>query len=228
MKHEGKARQSAFRMIKWTLILLLLIIGAGIVATLVGGVIAIMATSLIGVWFVFAIFTLYFFRDPTPDVPMESGLIVAPGHGKVDVIDTTDEMEFMGGRCQRISIFLSVFDVHVQQAPVAGRVTYYKYKRGEFVNAMKTECADLNENALIGFEATEPKGAKVGVRLIAGLIARRIVPWVTTEDEVDRGERISLIQFGSRVNLYLPLNTTITVKLGDRVKGGETVVAKFK
>ena len=134
----------------------------------------------------------------------------------------------MGGRCHRVSIFLSVFDVHVQQAPVAGRVTFYKYKRGEFLNAMKTECADLNENALIGFESTERPGEKIGVRLLAGLIARRIVPWVATEDEVDRGERISLIQFGSRVNLYLPLTATITVKLGDRVRGGESVMANFK
>ena len=111
---------------------------------------------------------------------------------------------------------------------MAGRVTFYKYKRGEFLNAMKTECADLNENALIGFESTERPGEKIGVRLLAGLIARRIVPWVATEDEVDRGERISLIQFGSRVNLYLPLTATITVKLGDRVRGGESVMANFK
>lgn len=186
-----------------------------------------LAAAVSGLGLIFSLFTLWFFRDPDPNVPVDPRLVVAPGHGKVDVIDETDEPNVMGGRCRRVSIFLSVFDVHVQQAPVAGRITYHCHKPGLFLNALKTESAAHNENVLIGFETTAPAGVKVGVRLITGLIARRIIPWVQTGDVTDKGERISLIQFGSRVNLYLPLNADIVVKLGDRVVGGETVVAKL-
>jgi phosphatidylserine decarboxylase len=105
---------------------------------------------------------------------------------------------------------------------------YFKYTEGQFLNAMRTECAACNENALIGIEAAEPRGIKVGVRLIAGVLARRIVAWVAPGDEVARGERISLIQFGSRAELYLPASARIKVKLGDRVVGGETVLAAFE
>jgi|GEM_PF-101945 len=177
---------------------------------------------------VFALFTLWFFRDPNPKVPTEPGLIVAPGHGKVDVIDESVESTVMGGRCRRISIFLSVFDVHVQQAPVAGAVTLVQHTPGKFLNALQTESAAHNENVLIGLRASEPGNPMIGVRLIAGLIARRILPWLTPAETVKRGERISLIQFGSRVDLYLPMNAEITVQLGQHVRGGETVLARIK
>ncbi len=154
---------------------------------------------LISLWVLFAVFTFYFFRDPDPLTPTGANLVIAPGHGKVDVIDTTTEPDFMGGECRRISIFLSVFDVHVQNAPVTGRIAFFKHTPGQYLNAMKTDSAQFNENVLIGFDAAEPRGEKIGVRLIAGLIARRIVPWVAQNDAVQRGERISLIQFGSRV-----------------------------
>ena len=175
----------------------------------------------------FSLFALWFFRDPDPHVPEDPSLVVAPGHGKVDVIDETDEPNVMGGRCRRVSIFLSVFDMHVQQSPVAGKVTYLRHTPGLFLNALKTESAAHNENVLIGFDSTAPAGVKIGVRLITGLIARRIIPWVQTGDVLTKGGRISLIQFGSRVNLYLPLNAEVVVKLGDRVVGGESVVAKL-
>ncbi len=181
----------------------------------------------IGLWVVFTVFTFYFFRDPDPMVPTGPNLVIAPGHGKVDVIDTTTETEFMGGECQRMSIFLSVIDIHVQYAPVTGRIAFFKHTPGQYLNAMKTDCAKFNENVLIGLDAAEPPGEKIGVRLIAGLIARRIVPWVAKDDTVRRGERISLIQFGSRVEVYLPLRAKIKVKPGDQVIGGETVLAAF-
>jgi phosphatidylserine decarboxylase len=183
---------------------------------------------LIVVWVLFAIFTLYFFRDPNARVPAGANLVLAPAHGKVDVIGTTTEKDFMGGECQRISIFLSVIDVHVQNAPVSGKVAWFKYTTGQFLNALKAESAIYNENVLLGFEASEPRGQKVGVRLIAGVIARRIVPFVEQGDEVVRGERISLIQFGSRADVYLPANAKIQVKMDDRVVGGETVLAVFE
>lgn len=133
----------------------------------------------------------------------------------------------MGGECRRISIFLSVFDVHVQNAPVTGRIAFFKHSPGQYLNAMRADCAKFNENVLIGIEAVDPSNQKIGLRLIAGLIARRIVPFVAPNDPVQRGERISLIQFGSRVDVYLPKTAKIKIELGDRVIGGQTVLATF-
>ena len=208
------------------------------------GVLALLLAALIGkylgtfvlqigwvfcvLWVLFVIFTFYFFRDPDPLPPTGPGLVIAPGHGKVDTIDTTTETDFMGGECRRISIFLSVFDVHVQNAPVTGRVAFFKHTPGQYLNAMRADCAKFNENVLIGIESVDPRETKVGMRLIAGLIARRIVPFIAQNDPVLRGERVSLIQFGSRVDVYLPMNSKVKVQLGDRVVGGLTVLAAFE
>lgn len=227
MNHSGKPLKAALRIIFWTLVLLLALFAAGVLATLLGSVVAMISSVLVGLWILFVLFTLYFFRDPEPVKATSPDAVVAPGHGKVDVIDETTEPDVMGGRCKRISIFLSVFDVHVQQAPVAGTVSYLKHKPGLFLNALKTESAAHNENVLIGFRPEGPGARAIGVRLITGLIARRIIPWVQVGDVAGKGERISLIQFGSRVDVYLPLDATVSVKLGDRVVGGETVVAQF-
>ena len=185
------------------------------------------SSVLFGLWIIFALFTFYFFRDPDPMTPTGANLVIAPGHGKVDAIDTTTEPDFMGGECQRISIFLSVFNIHVQNAPVTGRVAYFKHTPGLYLNALSADSAKFNENVLIGIDSVEPLGEKIGVRLIAGLIARRIVPWISQNDAVHRGERISLIQFGSRVDVYLPKHAKIKVQIGDKVIGGETVIASF-
>ncbi len=225
MKHAGKAGKAARRMIFWTLVLLLAILGGGLFAIVLASLIAATTTVLFAVWVLFSLFTLYFFRDPNPRVPGNPEAILAPAHGKVDLIDQIEEPEFMGGPCQRVSVFLSIFDVHVQRAPVSANLAYSKYNPGDFLNAMKPEAAIRNENLLLGFESTERADEKIGVRLIAGLIARRIVPWVSLGDTVARGERISLIQFGSRCDLYLPLNAKIQVKLGDKVVGGQTIMA---
>jgi phosphatidylserine decarboxylase len=227
MKHSGKARKAAFKLIIWTFIALIAIFVAGSVAIFLGTVISSLSLFLIIVWLVFAVFTLYFFRDPNPRVPEGTGLILSPGHGKVDAIDEITEPQFMGGPCRRISTFLSVMNVHVQNAPVTGKVTFYKYTIGEFLNALKAESAIHNENAYIGIEVTERPGVKIGVRLIAGVIARRIVPFVSAGDDIVRGERISLIQFGSRADLYLPPSAKVKVQLGDRVVGGQTIMATF-
>jgi phosphatidylserine decarboxylase len=232
MKHSGKARKSAFKLILISLIALVVVWALGaftgtMVAIITAVALAITPVMLI-LWVLFALFTLYFFRDPNPRVPKGANLVLAPAHGKVDVVGTTTEPEFMGGECQRISIFLSVVDVHVQNAPVSGKVAWLKYTTGQFLNALKAESAIYNENVLLGFEASEPRGQKIGVRLIAGVIARRIVPFVQQGDEVVRGDRISLIQFGSRADVYLPPGAKIKVKVGDRVVGGHTVLAVFE
>lgn len=177
------------------------------------------------VWLILCIFTLSFFRDPEATVPTDPTAVVSPAHGTVDLIDDASETVIMGGACRRISIFLSVFDVHIQNAPISGRIAYLKHTPGKFVNAMRSDCGSYNENVLIGIESSEVAGEKVGVRLIAGLIARRIVPWVRQGDAVAKGERTSLIQFGSRVDIYLPKTARVEVKLGQKVVGGETIIA---
>jgi phosphatidylserine decarboxylase len=223
MKHRGKAAKAAVR-------ILMIAAGTAVVAAGVSVVAgqSILADGLIGVFALFSAFTLYFFRDPEATVPSGSDVVVAPAHGTVDTIDEVEEPLIMGGKSRRISIFLSVFNVHVQQSPVAGRVTFLKHTPGQFVNALKIESAALNENVLIGFQCTNPAGIRVGVRLIAGLIARRIIPWVAVNTETEKGERISLIQFGSRVDVYLPMNAEVTAQLGQKTVGGETVIARIK
>lgn len=225
MKHEGKAFRDGARIIGASLALWVAVLLVGGLGMVLGRWVLALAGVLFLAWALFAGFCLWFFRDPNPQVPPTPGVYVAPAHGKVDVIDEVTETEFMGGRCRRISMFLSVFDVHVQQAPVAGRVAYLRRHPGEFLNAMRLESGAVNENVMIGLESREVAGEKVGVRLIAGWIARRILPWVAPGDTPERGERISLIRFGSRVDLYLPLAAEVRVRLGDRVRGGETVMA---
>jgi len=225
MKHRGKATQAALKLIFWTLVVLLVVTAIGILGAVVGTIVVASAGFLFCAWVAFALFCLWFFRDPNPNVPLGANVIVAPAHGKVDVIDETTEPEFIGGACKRISIFLSVIEVHVQKAPVSGTITLVKHTAGEFLSALKSESAARNENVLVGFESSEKPGEKIAVRLIAGVLARRVIPWIAQGDEVARGERISLIQFGSRVDLYLPPLVQVQVKLGDKVRGGETVIA---
>jgi phosphatidylserine decarboxylase len=227
MRHSGKARRAAFKIIILTfiagVILWALVFAASVVASLASILGFVILPAL---WLAFSIFTLYFFRDPDAKCPAGTTFILSPAHGKVDVIDKITEPLFLGGECQRISIFLSVLDIHVQNAPVSGKVVFYKYTTGEFMNAIRAECADCNENAYIGLTSSDPPGRKIGLRLIAGVIARRIVPFIKEGDEVIKGERISLVQFGSRGDLYLPLDATIKVQVGDHVIGGETVIAE--
>jgi len=215
-------------MIGWTGATMLAVMVVAFLGKVIGTfVLDYLTWVLLAMWVVFALFAFYFFRDPDAMVPTGKNLVIAPGHGKVDAVDTTTEPDFMGGECQRISIFLSVIDIHVQNAPVTARVAYFKHTPGQYLNALNADSAKFNENVLLGLESVEPAGEKIGVRLIAGLIARRIVPWVQQNDSVQRGERISLIQFGSRVDVYLSRNAKIKVKIGDRVVGGETVIAQF-
>jgi len=228
MKHSGKAFHAGLRIIFWTLVLLVAIFAIGILATLLATIITGLSALLVVVWVLFAIFTLYFFRDPNPSTPSIPNAIVSPAHGTVDVIDETTEPDVMGGPCQRISIFLSVIDVHVQKAPVTGKIIYFKHTSGKFMSATKSDCAAHNENVLLGIEPTDYPRQKFGVRLIAGLIARRIIPWVELGEMVERSERISLIQYGSRCEVYLPRSVKVVTKLGAKVRGVETIIASFE
>jgi phosphatidylserine decarboxylase len=227
VKHSGKATLAGLKLIAIGLVAVLTLLVVAYVAAHVGAFIWKFYSAIFLIWIVFALFTLYFFRDPDALTPTGANLVVSPAHGKVDVIDTIVENEFMGGECKRISIFLSVFNVHVQNAPVTGRVAFFKHTPGQYLSATKSSCAQFNENVFLGIESVEPRDTKIALRLIAGLIARRIIPWVAQNDPMQRGERISLIQFGSRVEVYLPMSAKIKATLGQTVVGGETVLASF-
>jgi phosphatidylserine decarboxylase len=224
MKHAGIARRAALKLI---FLPLAAVVAAGLAgmllawpAWLVAG-----AAVLAILWLLFAGFTLYFFRDPEAQPPAAPGLALSPAHGKVDAIEVLQESPCFPGPCHRVSIFLSVIDIHVQNAPLAGKIAGLLHAPGRFLSALKAESALQNENVLLQFSSAETPGETVGVRLIAGVLARRIVPFVQKGDEVRRGERISLIQFGSRCDLYLPLDFKLKVTLGDKVVGGQTIMA---
>jgi phosphatidylserine decarboxylase len=227
MKHAGRARQAALRLVWFSFVALVAVLVAGVLAALIGSLVIGMAFGLVCLWAVFAAFTMYFFRDPEPNAPLDPLAIVAPAHGRVDVVDEVVENEFMGGPCRRVSIFLSIFDVHVQRAPVSGKLVFLRHTEGQFLSATRSDCGRFNENVLLGFEPAGFPGHKIAVRLIAGVIARRIVVWAAAGDAVARGERISLIQFGSRVEVYLPPGVALQCQPGQKVRAGETVLARF-
>jgi phosphatidylserine decarboxylase len=188
----------------------------------VAAVLVWMAThSLVFFWIplLLAAFFLWFFRDPEREIPEAPGLIVSPADGKVTVIDTT---QTTAGQQRRVSIFLNVFDVHVNRAPIAGTIQAIDYKKGKFLNAMNPESAMQNEQNLV-----EVAGELCTVAFcqIAGLLARRIVFKKRIGEWVHRGERVGLIKFGSRVDVLFPLSCELQVKVGDRVRGGASVLA---
>ena len=178
-----------------------------------------MPVALILLPILLAIFFLWFFRDPSRTIPQEAGQIVSPGDG---VVTEAEWIETVSGSRLRLSIFLSVFDVHVNRAPIGGVVKVCEFRKGQFMNAMKPESVVNNEQTLITIDAG---GYEVSFKQIAGLLARRIVCNLKVGDRVERGQRIGLIKFGSRVDVLMPAAANLKVKMGSRVKGGSTVVA---
>jgi phosphatidylserine decarboxylase len=166
-----------------------------------------------------AAFFLWFFRDPERTIPSEPGLIVSPGDG---LVTETAVIATPEGPQQRISIFLSVFDVHVNRSPIAGVLTSVRYQKGQYLNAMNPASADQNEQNIV---TVRDGGFEVTFKQIAGLLARRIVFNLKEGDRVERGQRVGLIKFGSRVNVLLPAEAEVRVKVGQRVKGGSSVLA---
>ncbi len=184
-----------------------------------GPVVQVMAAVLT----VLALLVLWFFRDPERIVSAGDGLVVAPGDGRIVCLEDVDEPSWLGGPCRKISIFLTLFDVHVQRAPMAGRVEHLEYRPGKYMMAWREKASEDNEQASVGLST--PAG-RVLVRQIAGMIARRIVTYPVVGQDVARGERIGIIRFGSRVDLFVPLAWEVTCALGDRAVGGITVLAK--
>jgi phosphatidylserine decarboxylase len=168
---------------------------------------------------------LGFFRDPERSPPQQEGLIVAPADGKVVSIAAVQPDSQFKDATTRLSIFLSPFDVHINRTPVEGSIEQIHYQPGKFFAAYRSEASRENEQNALGI--VDSKGRKVGVVQVAGVLARRIVCRVKQGDRLNRGERFGLIMFGSRTDLYLPHGCRVSVSEGDRVKGGETVVARF-
>ena len=171
---------------------------------------------------------LYFFRDPPRRIPDAPEAIVAPADGTVVDVTPLAHYAFVDGPAVRIGIFLSIFNVHINRAPIAGRVVEMHYKPGLFLNALRPESAERNESMWIGFEETSAPRRRFAVRQISGLLARRIVCPLVPGQTVPRGEKFGMIKLGSRTELILPLQAVeVTVKLGDKVHAGSDVVARW-
>jgi phosphatidylserine decarboxylase len=168
-----------------------------------------------------ALFIFSFFRDPERVIPAESGAVVSPGDGRVVVVT---EEENAGRPGKRVSIFLAVWNVHVNRAPATGTITKLEYRPGKFLAAMRERASVENEQNV--FTLSTDTGEMV-FRQIAGLIARRVVAWKKEGEKVARGERIGLVRFGSRVDVWVPKEAEILVKVGDNVKGGSSVLAQW-
>lgn len=166
-----------------------------------------------------AMFFLWFFRDPSRRIPTGQGLIVSPADG---VVTEAEWVETTGGSKLRVSIFLNVFDVHVNRSPISGKVTLVEYREGGFMNAMNPESGLTNEQTLIQIDGG---GYEVAFKQIAGLLARRIVCNLKVGDVVERGQRMGLIKFGSRCDVLMPAEANLKVKIGSRVVGGSSLLA---
>jgi phosphatidylserine decarboxylase len=175
------------------------------------------------------IFCINFFRDPERQIDPNENAVVSAADGVVTHIVEVDETEVLKSKCRRVGVFLSVFDVHVNRAPIGGKISYTNHfpgtYPGPYLDARHPEISKFNEALTWAFEGAK---ATVVVRQITGAIARRIVPWAKVDDTVEKGFRFGMIRFGSFTEVYLPLDAEVTVKVGQRVKGAATVIARLK
>lgn len=192
-------------------------LGLGVVAAILWSLTH--SLALLSLPILLAAFFLWFFRDPDRQIPSGPGIIVSPGDG---VVTEAEWIELVSGNYLRISIFLNVFDVHVNRSPVGGTVKLAEFREGQFMNAMKAESVLHNEQTLVVIDAG---GYEVSFKQIAGLLARRIVCNLKVGDRVERGQRMGLIKFGSRVDVLMPADADLKVKVGMRVRGGSSVLA---
>jgi phosphatidylserine decarboxylase len=169
-------------------------------------------------------YTFYFFRDPERVAPNDLNALVAAADGTVTDIVEVDESDVLKGKARRVGIFLSIFDVHTNRAPIDGRIVYRQHREGLCLDARRPECSEKNEAMTWAFE--NPR-ATIVVRQLTGAIARRIVAWADVGDEVKKGDRFGMIRFGSRTEVYLPLAASVLVKVGDHVAGGSTIIARL-
>ena len=182
--------------------------------------------SIIG--FLLTLFTLWFFRDPSRNTPVDSNLIISSADGKVCLIDEAcppTEVSMKQEKMKRVCVFMNVFNVHVNRSPVAGVIKDIVYKEGQFLNASLDKASEKNERSSLIINSEH--GADIVVVQIAGLIARRILGFVSKNQNLNQGERFGLIRFGSRVDIYMPLDSTVQCSVGDKVVAGESVLASL-
>ena len=182
--------------------------------------------SIIG--FLLTLFTLWFFRDPSRNTPVDSNLIISSADGKVCLIDEAyppKEVSMKQEKMKRVCVFMNVFNVHVNRSPVAGVIKDIVYKEGQFLNASLDKASEKNERSSLIINSEH--GADIVVVQIAGLIARRILGFVSKHQNLNQGERFGLIRFGSRVDIYMPLDSNVKCSVGDKVVAGESVLASF-
>jgi phosphatidylserine decarboxylase len=198
-----------------------------IVSSLAQGHWLIIWRALSVIVFLFALFTAYFFRDPERIVPYDDHALLSPADGTIIDIREVEESLYLKEKVKRVSIFMSPFNVHINRTPLTGVIDYVHYHPGKFLSAFKEKASLDNESILIGIR--DSKGVqKIAVKLIAGLIARRIVFNKKPGDALQQGERMGMIRFGSRAELFCPLSTEIRIKNGDKVNGGLTVIGILK
>ena len=188
-----------------------------------------MPTALVTTGFLLTFFVLWFFRDPERDTPQDLNLIISSADGKVCLIDEAyppEELPMEAEKMKRICVFMNVFNVHVNRSPIQGRVENIVYKKGQFLNASLDKASDKNERSSLILNSKN--GAKIIVVQIAGLIARRILSFISSSDQLNQGERFGLIRFGSRVDIYMPLDAVEKCKVGDKVVAGESILAALK
>jgi phosphatidylserine decarboxylase len=174
---------------------------------------------------VFAMFFMFFFRNPQRSIPLDTSLVVSPADGKVMDIVEMENDDFVNEPCNKVIIFLSVFNVHINRSPIAGEIKCQQYTCGRFRPAYKDTVGFENERHMIGLEN---ENLRVTVTQIAGILARRIVSWVTLDDVLKKGERYGVIKFGSCTEIVMPKNVEIVVKKGDKVVGGETIIGRIR
>ncbi len=173
---------------------------------------------------ILTLFLTFFYRNPSRKIPTQNDLILSIADGTVLSVQDI-ENEFIGGRGKKVAIFLSVFDVHINRVPIAGQIEYARYNPGEFFAAFEDKASEKNEQTEIGLSF---KSGKLIFKQIAGILARRIVCDLKSEQDVKAGEIFGLIHFGSRAELFLPENVEVLVKKGDKVKGGEAIIGRIK
>ena len=194
------------------------------VLVLLGVVSAFVSYWLLLLVVILLLYTISFFRDPERTAPVDPDLVVAAADGTVADIIEIEETEVLHATRRRVGIFLSVFDVHTNRAPVDGRIIYRQSHEGLCLDARHRDCSTKNRAMTWAFE--NPRGTFV-VRQLTGMIARRIVGWARVGDDLKKGERFGMIRFGSRTEVYLPLDAVVLVKVGDRVAGGSSVIARL-
>ncbi|MCU0447456.1 MAG: phosphatidylserine decarboxylase family protein [Microscillaceae bacterium] len=182
--------------------------------------------STLIVYLIFFGLILQFFRHPSRTTPQNENQLIAPADGKIVTIEKTFESEYLQQECYQISIFMSPFNVHVNRNPVSGKIVYFKYHAGKYLVAWHPKSSTENERTTLVYETKQQK--MILVRQIAGAVARRICWYVAENQSVIQGEEFGFIKFGSRVDVFLPLNADLKVQIGDKTRGGETVLVEWK